>query len=102
MKKKRHRYKKTNDKEKVFFNGRKYTIEKALDDSNGNVQKQYFVPNYNVKEEHKNPCIKCKNNSNGFCSKYKRWCNLAQGDCGGNYHTYVYKDKNHNIHKIKY
>ena len=102
MRKKKHRYKKTNDKEKIFFNGRKHTIEKPLDDANGNVQKQYFGPKVIIKKKTKSPCLKCVNNNDGFCSKYKKWCYLAQGNCGTIHFTYEYKDKNHNIRKIKY
>lgn len=91
-----------NSKNSIYMNGKRYFVPQALDEENGTIKKQVFDKNKGKATNQKNPCKKCENNENGFCTKYKKWCNLAKENCGGSYQIYVYKDKNHNLHTIKY
>ena len=91
-----------NSKNTISMNGKRYFVPQVLDGENGTIKKQVFDKNKGYSNNKKNPCKNCENNENGFCSKYKKWCNLASVNCGGKSKTYVYKDKKHKRHIIKY
>ena len=107
---KKHLRKKLSNKETIFIDGKPHTIPKDIDDTYGHIRKQVFDKNYQVKKRsqlknrRKSPCIGCEYNDQGFCRKYKQWCNMCSSECDPKAlkNVYVYRDKNHKKHIIKY
>lgn len=112
MKKSQKKYlrKNLNDRETIYINNKKHTIPKSIDENESTIRKQIIDKNSSVKKvsarrnKKTSPCVECKHNDQGFCRKYKQWCNLCVRECDPTRlpYVYVYKDKNHKKHIIKY
>lgn len=102
--------KKLSNKETIIINGKPYTLPKELDEFNGKIKKQVFDKNAKAKKrselknKRKSPCIECEFNDQGFCRKFKQWCNICSNNCDPKAikNVYVYRDENHKKHIIKY
>lgn len=109
---KKYLRKKLDDKNSIVINGKRSYLPKEIDEKDGTIKKQIFDKNYQVKQRNKHkykgksPCIGCDKNKSGYCEKYNQWCNLCENNClpekKRSYNVYVYRDKNHKKHILKY